>query len=68
MKTFGGEWTQMKMDIFLKYTKAYLQIMKKYSWKLMYFDGFAGSGKVENKIYSGEGIASQVLRINDPIS
>jgi len=36
MKEFGGEWTQIKMDIILKYAKAYLRIMKKYSWKTMY--------------------------------
>ncbi len=68
MKTFGGEWTRIKMDIVLKYTKAYLQIMKNRPWKLMYFDGFAGSGEIENEAYSGEGVASQILKINDPVS
>ncbi len=67
MKEFGGEWTQTKMDIVLKYTKAYLQIMKNRPWKLMYFDGFAGSGDIGNPAFLGEGVATQILKINDPV-
>lgn len=47
-KTWGGKWTEEKLDAFEKYVKAYLTIMNKkrdaYGWKLLYFDGFAGSG------------------------
>jgi len=47
-KTWGGKWTEEKLDAFEKYVKAYLVIMNKYrdesGWKLLYFDGFAGSG------------------------
>lgn len=50
-KSWGGEWTDMKLDAFEKYVKAYLTIMKKYatenSWKLFYFDAFAGNGSRE---------------------
>ena len=47
-KNWGGVWTEEKLDAFEKYVKAYLTIMNKYrdvhGWKLLYFDGFAGSG------------------------
>ena len=45
---WGGQWTEEKLDAFEKYVNAYLKIMNafrdKYNWKLIYFDGFAGSG------------------------
>jgi three-Cys-motif partner protein len=45
---WGGPWTEQKLDAFEKYVNAYLTIMNKYrdryDWKLVYFDGFAGSG------------------------
>ena len=45
---WGGQWTEEKLDTFTKYVNAYLTIMNKYrdqyDWKLIYFDGFAGSG------------------------
>lgn len=46
--SWGGQWTEEKLDAFEKYVNAYLTIMNKhrdkYQWKLIYFDGFAGSG------------------------
>lgn len=48
MNQFGGKWTEAKIEILVEYAKAYLTIMNfyanKYKWKLLYFDGFAGSG------------------------
>lgn len=45
---WGGSWTEQKLDTFEKYVKAYLTIMNthrdRFGWKLIYFDGFAGSG------------------------
>lgn len=45
---WGGTWTEQKLETFEKYVKAYLKIMNnnrdRYGWKLIYFDGFAGSG------------------------
>ena len=45
---WGGRWTEEKLDAFEKYVNAYLTIMNTYreknGWKLIYFDGFAGSG------------------------
>ena len=47
-KKWGGKWTEEKLDAFEKYVRAYLTIMNNYrdvyGWKLLYFDGFAGSG------------------------
>jgi len=47
--SWGGSWTEQKLDAFAKYVNAYLTIMNKYrdkyEWKLIYFDAFAGSGK-----------------------
>ena len=45
---WGGKWTQDKIEIFLKYLRAYLTIMNKKNFKLIYFDGFAGSGKIQS--------------------
>ncbi len=50
---WGGLWTEEKLKAFEKYVNAYLTIMnvsrKKYGWKLIYFDGFAGSGSRTEK-------------------
>lgn len=46
--SWGGTWTEEKLDALEKYVNAYLTIMNvqrsKFGWKLIYFDGFAGSG------------------------
>lgn len=60
MNNFGGNWTENKIDILIEYAKAYLVIMNKYTskyqnWRLMYFDGFAGSGLILNKQKSDDG-------------
>ena len=45
MNNFGGNWTKIKIEILVEYAQAYLKIMKgRNFYKLMYFDGFAGSG------------------------
>lgn len=50
-ESWGGPWTEKKLNAFSKYVKAYLAIMKKQPyWKTIYFDGFAGSGSKENDI------------------
>jgi three-Cys-motif partner protein len=44
--SWGGPWTEKKLDAFAKYVWSYLTIMKKFPyWETIYFDGFAGSGK-----------------------
>lgn len=50
---WSGEWTKEKLDVFEKYVKAYLNVMKYHrdlnGWKLIYFDAFAGSGSNDYK-------------------
>lgn len=50
---WGGQWTEEKLDAFEKYVDAYLTIMNasrdKCNRKLIYFDGFAGSGSRNEK-------------------
>jgi three-Cys-motif partner protein len=63
---FGGFWTEEKIGIFLKYVQAYLKIMAKQNFELIYFDGFAGSGEIESKNYGTliEGVAIKVLNLD----
>ncbi|MBO0952018.1 three-Cys-motif partner protein TcmP [Fibrella forsythiae] len=76
---FGGSWTFQKVRIIEEYAKAYLQIMKEYPyWKLMYFDGFAGTGEFQvkgkmnpsvfddNTIGLFEGAARTIASIKEP--
>ncbi|EJF10002.1 three-Cys-motif partner protein TcmP [Pontibacter sp. BAB1700] len=75
---FGGAWTQKKINIFMEYLNAYLTIMNKYDFELVYFDGFAGCGTIETspsespKLDFGltdtliEGVATKVLNIDHP--
>ncbi len=57
-KSWGGQWTEDKLECFEKYVKAYLTIMntyrEKFRWKLVYFDGFAGSGSREQSLVADE--------------
>lgn len=70
MNNFGGKWTVDKIEVFNKYLKAYMQILKKYpNWPLVYFDGFAGSGEIQTSdddIDLMEGVALQVLSLKEP--
>lgn len=66
---FGGEWTKIKIRVFKKYLYAYMQIMKGKPWKLIYFDGFAGSGDIQTQKETEEvieGTARHVLSFNEP--
>lgn len=75
MNTFGGNWTENKIEILVEYAKAYLTIMNKYAkpsgWKLMYFDGFAGSGLIvkEKNDHRREivGAARRIIEIEEPM-
>ena len=71
MNNFGGNWTYQKIRIVESYSKAYLQIMKEHPyWKLMYFDGFAGSGEITMKgnmsASTIDGAAKTILAISYP--
>lgn len=65
MNQFGGNWTQQKIDMVVAYAKAYLIIMNKYpKFKILYFDGFAGSGDIyKNEETDLEGIKGSAIRI-----
>ena len=69
MNQFGGDWTEEKMDIVVKYAVAYLAIMNKQNWvKTIYFDGFAGSGYIETGESEGlkKGTSLRILDISEP--
>lgn len=73
MNNFGGDWTKIKIEILVEYAKAYLVIMKSRGiYKLLYFDGFAGSGVIvkDKKIDVDVtvGAARRIIEITDPIS
>lgn len=75
MNQFGGYWSENKIEILVEYARAYLTIMNKFAdrfnWRLLYFDGFAGSGHilgdggVETPIV---GAAKRILEIDSPRS
>ena len=79
MNQFGGNWTKIKIEILIEYAKAYLTIMKNRKYfKLLYFDGFAGSGEIVRLIddkmkgvYDIDitiGAAKRIIEIDDPRS
>jgi three-Cys-motif partner protein len=65
--SWGGAWTERKLNAFSKYVKSYLMIMKKHPyWKTIYFDGFAGSGKratSKSKLYAQLSISPEEEKI-----
>lgn len=71
MNNFGGNWTKIKIEILVEYAKAYLAIMKnRRFFKLMYFDGFAGSGFIVKDKQIGVditvGAARRIIEITEP--
>jgi len=69
MNQFGGNWTEEKMEIIVKYASAYLKIMNKQDWvRTIYFDGFAGSGFIETDGSEPmkKGTALRILDLSDP--
>lgn len=71
MNEFGGDWTKIKIEILVEYAKAYLNIMKKRTFfKLLYFDGFAGSGFiVKDDIIDIDvtvGAAKRIVELSEP--
>ena len=72
MNVFGGDWTKIKIEILVEYAQAYLRIMSKRPYyKLLYFDGFAGSGSIIKEKAEGVeetiGAARRIVEISDPI-
>ena len=50
---FGGSWTEEKLRILESYLKAYTTALKKYRFKLIYVDGFAGTGYIHSTTKEG---------------
>lgn len=81
VESWGGSWTEKKLEAFSKYVWSYLSIMKNHPhWKTIYFDGFAGDGdrhhETQNKLYKQlhliekddrtyKGSAERVLQLKD---
>ena len=56
VESWGGSWTDKKLEAFSKYVWSYLSIIKNHPhWKTIYFDGFAGDGdrhyETKNELY-----------------
>jgi len=71
ISSWGGVWTKKKIEILVEYASAYLTIMNKHPyWKLLYFDGFAGSGIIikEDDIdfEVTTGAARRIIEIDNP--
>jgi len=72
---FGGAWTENKISILETYAKQFLTVFKNQpKQKLLYFDGFAGSGDIdvdssaELDKHTIEGAAIKILKIDSPRS
>lgn len=66
---WGGEWTEVKLKVLETYAKQYIRVFKnKQHQKLLYFDGFAGSGYIKHKdrLSEIEGAAVKILNISTP--
>ncbi len=71
MNKFGGDWTKIKIEILVDYAKAYLSIMKgRKFFRLLYFDGFAGSGFIskdkKTDVEITVGAARRIIEIDEP--
>lgn len=69
MNQFGGDWTKKKIEILVQYAMAYPKIMNNFpNFKLMYFDGFAGSGFIKSRVGKDItiGAARRIIEINEP--
>lgn len=73
MNTFGGDWTNIKIEVLIEYAKAYLTIMNNYpQHRTLYFDGFAGTGFIvrgdEEDLSITIGAAKRIVEIDEPTS
>ena len=54
--SFGGDWTEQKLDCVSKYLKAYTDIMHSRDYNYTYIDAFAGTGYRKQKNYDDPAI------------
>ncbi|MDE0084804.1 MAG: three-Cys-motif partner protein TcmP [Candidatus Poribacteria bacterium] len=57
-QTFGGDWTEQKLECVSKYLDAYTKIMRLRKYKYTYIDAFAGMGYRELKNHDDPAIQS----------
>ena len=50
--SFGGQWTNEKLEILSRYLNTYTTALKKWNFRLLYVDAFAGEGYYEPKAAS----------------
>lgn len=64
--SWGGPWTEKKLEAFGKYVSAYLKILKSQpQWQTIYFDGFAGSGERKSLSAEAEELYKQLSLTKD---
>lgn len=68
MASFGGAWTEQKLEILMRYLDAYTTALKDQPFQLMYVDAFAGEGSWRPRSeYTSETYADfQALRDGSP--
>ena len=54
VQTFGGSWTQRKLDAICAYLDAYTTALKNRDFRLTYVDAFAGEGQWQPRAEYGE--------------
>lgn len=60
---FGGDWTLIKLDALEQYLLAYKNVLKDKNFKLIYIDGFAGTGRCDTNSGIVPGSAVRALDI-----
>ena len=53
-RSFGGRWSDIKLDALRGYLKAYTTALKNQPFRIGYIDAFAGAGDVPSDGYSNE--------------
>lgn len=51
---FGGDWTEQKLEALRRYLEAYTTALKNQPFRLLYIDGFAGTGYRHPKSVEGD--------------
>jgi three-Cys-motif partner protein len=61
--SFGGPWTEIKLEILKKYLKFYTTALKDKSFELLYIDAFAGTGSRTSHIPSAPIFAREEQKV-----
>lgn len=64
--SFGGPWTESKLEILKRYLDAYTTVLKKTPFALVYCDAFAGTGTVDlNPPGAAQRLAQSLLKLSE---